>query len=56
MLENAFQVQCDSTSHPAAEGVSAEKNTYTYGAHTYQTKVRRRGLQKLSNSTSQITS
>lgn len=30
--------------HPAAEGVSAGKNTYTYDAHTYHTKVPPQGI------------
>lgn len=31
-------------SNPAAEGVSAGKNTYTYDAHTYHTKVPPQGI------------
>jgi DNA modification methylase/DNA-binding XRE family transcriptional regulator len=37
----------DSTNRPPSEGMSAGKNTYTYDAHTYHTKVPPQGIAEL---------
>lgn len=46
-LINAHHLPAVTTSHPPPPGMSAGKNTYTYDAHTYHTKVPPQGIAEL---------